>query len=324
MSVSVKYAGDKDVIVGRAGGSALFRPFSVATPPPYGTLINTLYGYEYPIAQGGSYLTWNTANYPTQTVTVDELADGAWGTFLDWSGKRDAAFKTYGTVFAYDSGTYYVTVDGVNYSSGSYSQDVAHDGSGSYTFINNVTNWVSSGTFITFVASGHSAGNLEVPSGSGTYYHNTYWDGYNYYHDGSGGTYAQDGGSSFPLAYGNVYVSYPNQAEVPVGSGSWFNNGTYTDYIADGFYGYTTTSSGSYISYGTFIKNTIYYDTGSTEVPSGSGNYFNSQWFGDKWYWDGMGGYYANTNTYYYDYGTFIYNDGTYSYYWDGSGGFYI
>lgn len=326
MSVKVRHAGDKDIIVGRSGGSALFTPTGAGPSfPPYGTLINTLYYYELPVAQGGNVVTYYTVNYPNNTVTVDELADGLGGVFIDWLNKRDLAYKVYGTIFTSFYGrTTYVNIAGNDYASGSISGDAAHDGSGGYTELNQTYSYTPNGTYITYVASTHNGGSLEVPTGSGNYYNNGTYDGYDYYHDGAGGYYNQDAGSFMPFSYGYVYTSTNNQTEIPSGSMFYYDNGTTSDNVADGFGGYTGATGGSYYSYGTFVRNSIYYDTGSSvEVPSGSGNYFYPQWYGDKWYWDGSGGYYSNTSSYYYDYGTYITNDGTYNYYWDGVGGFY-
>jgi hypothetical protein len=327
MSVKVRYAGDKDIIVGKAGGSALFTPVGAGPSfPEYGTLVNTLYNYDYPVLQGGGSFTYESVSYLNTTVTIDELADGFGGTFLDWSNERDVASKPYGLIFTSFYGrTTYVNIAGTDYSNGSVSGDVAHDGSGFFTEINLNSSYSSYGLFITYVSGSHYVGSLEVPSGSGTFYNNGTYDGYDYFHDGSGGYYEQNGGSFWPFAYAQyTYTSTANQTEVPTGSGTFFVNGTFTDYISDGFGYYTTITGGSYNSYGVFIRDVLYYTTGTmVEVPSGSSNYFSPQWYGDKCYWDGMGSYYSNTSTYDFPYGSFITNDGTYNYYWDGMGGFY-
>jgi hypothetical protein len=375
MSVKVRYAGDKDIIVGQSGGSALFTPVSIGFPA-YGTLINTLYLYEYPSSQGGSTVDVGGTFYPSQTVTLDELADGAGGTFFDWSNERDIAYKVYGSYISTYSYTTYVDINGTGYPNGSASYDFVHDGYGQYTTNNNNGSYYGYGSYITYDAVNHNGGSIEVPSGSGNYYNNANYNGYDYFHDGNGGYYVSDAGfngyfiygysytsvastievpiysgnyygnglstdyyadgyggyqsstSGSVHAYGAVtYVSNPNNTEVPSGSGSNYPNGTTTDYVSDGTGYYYQTINGSFLSYGTFIRNYIYYPTGnSVEVPSGSGNYFYDQWFGDKYYWDGSGFYYASTTTSYYDYGTYITSDGTYDYYWDGYGGtfFYL
>jgi hypothetical protein len=77
---------------------------------------------------------------------------------------------------------------------------------------------------------------------------------------------------------------------------------------------------------GTFIGTDSTGGTNSTEVPSGSGNYFTyGSWSSIDYYYQLSG----NTYSYYYqgvmstNYGDYITYDGTYNYYWDGTGGYY-
>jgi hypothetical protein len=316
-------------IVGDGFGTGSFQVSVISGAvvyPPFGTVISTNYGYEYPIAQGGAYFTYNSTNYPTQTVTVDIIADGAGGSILNWSNVRDLAWKSYGTVFSATSGVYTININGNDYQSGTFTADVAHDGSGGYTNINIVNSFTSSGVFIAYVPNAHRAGSIEVPSGSSMYYNNGVIDGYDYFHDGSGGSYNMDAGGFTPDATGYFYANGSNlTTEVPSMSGNFYNNGLYNTYVADGSGGYTTGTGGSYVTIGTIIFDSISYTgVGSNqEVPSGSGNYYYDQWSGDRYVWDGAGGYYQYSGQFYYPYGTYIYNDGTYNWYWDGSGGFY-
>lgn len=306
------------------GGVTMFNDDAPVSVPPYGTVISTYYTYEYPIAQGGSYFTYNAGNYPNQTVTVDLIADGAGGSIINWANVRDLSYKAYGVVFSATNGTYTINIYGTDYTSGSYTADVVHDGTGYFTFTNYVNSFTPYGTYITSVTEPHTGGNiLEVPTGSGTYYPTGTWDGYEFYHDGSGGYYSVDIGFT-SYSYGHLYITTQNSTDVPTESGNYYLNGTNSDYISDGMGGYTVVGSGSYYSYGTIIFDSIYYPTGSQiEIPYGSANYFYQEWYGDRYYWDGAGYYYNVTSNFYYPYGTYITNDGTYSYYWDGNGGYY-
>ena len=117
--------------------------------------------------------------------------------------------------------------------------------------------------------------------------------------DGSGGTYI-DWSSATNVQYkanGVVFYTDPTQqasyTEVPSGSGNNVQNGTYNnEYFHDG--------TGSWSSGGI---NQSYYMAGTdtyieslnggnqqTEVPSGSGNYYDNGQF-DGYTWDGSGGY---------------------------------
>ena len=63
MSFWVRYAGFKDVIISKAGACELYSPVNVGPGfPPFGTLINTLYLYEYPVAQGGQVVNYDSIN----------------------------------------------------------------------------------------------------------------------------------------------------------------------------------------------------------------------------------------------------------------------
>ena len=326
MSVRFQFAGDKDISVGRAGGASLFKLPGAISFPAAGTILDTYYYYSYPLAQGGTYFNYNAVNWENQTVTVDLVADGSGGSSLDWSNERDLAYKAYGVG-------------------------------------------------VTFVVDNHAGGSTEVPSGSGTYYTQGTYEGYNSFHDGNGSYYTEDGGTFTNHPYGHIYFTQDNQTEVPNGSGNYYGNGYTTDYIADGNGGYTTTGgsgtpyangnnygltglnvaeqtevpsggsqygtgrtvgytwdgsagynypvyTGSYYSNGVVVWQSISSTSNSTEVPSGSGTYYDNTAVGDQYLWNGSGGYTYNSS-WYYPSGTFIYNDGTSDYYWDGSGSYY-
>ncbi len=221
-----------------------------------------------------------------------------------------------------------ISYGGVSYPSQNADVDVVADGSGGsyidWTSARNI-NYIANGEFIGFRSSPHDDGNpdLEVPNGSGNFFANDIYLGYNGYHDGLGSYYEV---SSQPASQpnGHIYTEITNQTEVPEFSGSYYSNGTLTRYTSDGNYGYTSSQVGSYFVNGTYF---LFVGDGTfsenVEVPGGSMNYFPSKYCGLDYYWNGSGGYYSSSVCKYYDYGTFITNDGTYNYYWDGSGGYY-
>ena len=149
--------------------------------------------------------------------------------------------------------------------------------------------------------------------------------------DGSGGTYI-NWGSATNIQFKAYGVEFYNDVglalniEVPVGSGSMYQGGTYDNqYIHDGAGYYTSQSiNQSYYSSGSDTNIYVLDSPYTTEVPSGSSNYIANGLF-DGYTWDGSGGYnYPVGKGSYYSYGTYIYNDGSFDYYWDGSGGYYI
>lgn len=168
---------------------------------------------------------------------------------------------------------------------------------------------------------------VEVPTGSGNFYHNGEVVGYTW--NGSGGynypvikTAQYGNGDDTNLSSLDVYGTM----EVPTGSGYWVNTGDYEGYTWDGAggYNYPVTKATRYPD-GTVLLENITGSTGSVEVPTGSGNYYDSQNTGDLYTikdptYSPAYDYYT---TWYKPNGEFIYYDGTYDYYWNGSGGYY-
>lgn len=186
--------------------------------------------------------------------------------------------------------------------------------------------YIINGTTITSVA-GASA-QIEVPAFSGNYYQGGTYTNL-YLHDGSGSYYIDDINYVYydSGTETNIAVLDSNQqSEIPVGSGVYFNNGQRTGYTWNGSGGYNyPITKGNYYNSGVFI--TFVPDgtfSANTEVPSGSGTYYNAQQCGNDYFWNGSG---ADNGAIpvckYYPNGTFIYNDGTNNYYWDGTGGYY-
>lgn len=254
-----------------SGGISVTGPSEPPSFPDAGSYNSTLYGVTYPIANGGGYVYYNGTNYENQNCDVQVLNNGTGGTYTDWTSATNISYKSNGsgiTGYYYDT---YVYVNGTNYTSGSFTNDVYHDGSGGY-YEQSSGSYASNGSYITSDGNGGS-NSIYTPVG---YYTYESWTGNSYYHDGNG--------------------SYFSQSD-----------------------GYSQSSNGSFI--GSANGN----GSLQTEVPSGSGNYYDYATYSQvDYYYNGSSGYYA---TYWYtwqaNYGEYITYDGSNSYYWDGNGGYY-
>jgi hypothetical protein len=255
------------------GSISVDGPSEAPSFPAYGTFIETLTGMSVPITEGGSYVEYQGTQYESQRATVDSLADGFGGSFLDWANRRDSYFKNAEQFTTYTSYSAVIEINGENYGSGcTYTGDVLHDGSGWYYESGTVGGCTASGTFITNTGSGSNS--ISTPVGDFIYQS---WDDLLYYHDGSGGYYSD----SINLVQANHgdYIggdgtSGSLQTEVPSGSGNYYTYATYdsTTYYFDVYNTsyYTSLENLNYYSYGTYIGNFDGYD----------------------YYWDGYGGYY--------------------------------
>jgi len=230
--------------------------------PEYGEFIETLTAQEYPIAQGGGELTINGTTYPNQVADVNRLADGVGGSFLDWTNVSNVAYKSNGNAITTASGSHSVTINGTNYTVGSYTTTYYHNGSGGY-YESSDNSYSSYGTYITSQTGITSYINI-----AGTDYLNGSYDTV-YYSDGVGSYYSNNENGSY-TSYGTLIVGFNNQTEVPSSSGNYFDNGTTNDYYHDGSGSSYTSTGGSYYSYGEYIANIDGYN----------------------FYWDGNGGYY--------------------------------
>lgn len=330
MSVRFQYAGDKDISVGRAGGASLFKLPGAISFPPAGSYNSTLFGETYPTAEGGTSFT-NPANgaappIPNQIVDVDVLNDGSGGTYIDWSSATNLQYNAYGVVFLTETAQplniEVPTSSGNYYQGGTYDNQYFHDGVGGWASGGVNSSYYSNGTDTNIALIG-TPQTTEVPSGSGNYYDNGQIDGY---------TWNGSGGYNYPVTKGAYWttgdtvglsgLNVVEEIEVPTG-GSLYGTGRTVIYTWDGSGGYNyPVYDGSYYPVDTLIWESVTYTSGSTDVPSGSGNYYDNTLNGDQYLWNGSGGYSYNSN-WYYPYGTVIYNDGTYEYRWDGVGGYY-
>ena len=261
MSVKVRYAGDKDILVGRSGGSALFVPVSIGFPAA-GTILSTDTGVEYPIAEGGSSVYADTANYPNQICDVYVKANGSGGSYYDWVNVFNVQYKPYGAGITSNSGNATVTINGTSYDVGDYNNYWYHDGAGSY-YTGGDNTYMSYGETITSVT-----GIASTITINGTNYTNGSYDEV-YRSDGTGGYYSTFENTSY-TSYGTSIVSLSNQTEVPSASGIYYYNGTDTEHYHNGSGGSYTNTVGAYYSYGDFITNH----------------------YGTDYYWDGNGGFY--------------------------------
>jgi hypothetical protein len=332
MSVRFQYAGDKDISAGRSGGASIFSLPLAGGFPEAGTILNTLLAQTYPIAEGGTSLSVGGINYPTQVADVYEKADGSGGSYLDWVNAFNVQYQANGTLFYVDVGatgggnSVEVPYGSNNsYESGYYSDTAYfHDGSGAYYTTGTGTYVYYSGSIVSYANN-----QTEVPTSSGNYYDNGttsdyVWDGNGGYTTGTGGAYYANGDQT-----GISGLNVSDQLEVPSGSGFYYNTGTQTGYTWDGSGGYNyPVTFGTVIPTGTFIygsESPMGTQT-SVEVPSGSGNFYDSEITGTGYIfdWSNSPNYYSIVNVWYPQSGTFIYNDGSNDYYWDGNGGFYI
>ncbi len=319
-------------IVGDGFGTGSFQISEIAGEisfPPAGSYNSTLYGVEYPQSEGGS--TFNhpvlVALVPNTVCDVDVENDGAGGTYTDWTTATNIQPTPFGTVFYLDTtpqplGVEVPSGSSAYYTGGTQQTEYIHDGNYSYTSQGVNPSYFSMGTDTNIELIGNSQ-TTEVPSGSGNYYDNGQIDGY---------TWNGSGGYNYPVTKGAYWttgdtvglsgLNVVEETEVPTG-GSLYGTGRTVIYTWDGSGGYNyPVYDGSYYPVDTLIWESVTYTSGSTDVPSGSGNYYDNTINGYQYLWNGSGGYNYNSS-WYYPYGTFIYNDGTSDYYWDGTGGYY-
>ena len=256
-----------------------------------------------PVGRGGLLFSPNDGTYPPAGTILNtyvgvefHIANGG------------ASVEVNGNYYPSQYCDVYLKADGVG---GSY-----YDWASAFNVI-----YKSSGTFIL-----NNSGTLYVNINGTNYLAGSY--NYDYYHNGSGGSYSS--GSSSYSSNGDYITSDSNSGSnsisTPIGSFE-YESWTGHNYYHDGSGGYYSSLAGySQASDGTFIGTDSTGGAHSTEVPSGSGNYFPySSWSSIDYYFQLSGYTYSSS----YQgvtsavYGEFITNDGTNSYYWDGAGGYY-
>lgn len=238
-----------------------------------------------PIAQGGEYVTIYGTLCLTQECNVNTVADGACGQYVDWTSKSNIVYKANGTYLA--NGTVAPLINGNEYSD---NVQFAYTG-GTYTTLNGTD-----------------------------YYHKRYgnWEAQS---NGIGGYFFvySSGGEAWPLGF--HFTNVLLETEVPTGSSVFYQNGTYQYWYQQNDDTLYSILGSCYVA-GTFITEDITGSSGSVEVPTSSGNYFDSENTGHRYEWDGSCGY-NDITTWYKPYGTYITTDSGTDYYWDGAGSYY-
>lgn len=253
-------------------GSIVSFPSEAPSFPEAGTILNTLSGTTYIIAEGGASVDISGTNYPTQSCGLYIKADGSGGSYEDWDNVFDVAYKGTGDLIVNQSGTSYVDVNGTYYPNGTYSNDYFHDGAGGY-FSNGSNSYTQYGDLIT---TDSVSGNNSISTPIGSFAYET-WTGNEYYHDGNGGYYSSHTG--VVTANDGDYIGSDTaggslQTEVPSGSGNYF-----------------TYHSWSSIEYYFQATGTTYTSAQSGQITASYGDYITYDGF-NTYYWDGSGGYY--------------------------------
>lgn len=287
MPIRLKFGNDLNISgSSRGAGNSISQPAGGGGFPPYGTVLSTGYA-NYEIG-GTAYSNILATFVYTQYCTVNTVADGVGGSFIDWSSATSINYKPYGESIAVaasspmDWGSLEVPTGSGNFCHNYYTDgyEEVHGGTGTIVSIpNGYSHWFAYG----YVYVGYNTDNqTEVPSGSSQYFPNGMYEQHNYIADGSGG-------------YTDVYVGT---------YGSFYSNGTEVD---------------SSLRYNNANLQ--------SEVPDPSGYFVdNGKYEIYTYYWDGSGNVssgYFDIGGSFYNWGDYIYNDGTYDYYWDGYGGYY-
>ena len=169
--------------------------------PAAGTYNRTLYGVEYPIANGGaSVVIQSEPAVATQICNVDEEHDGSGGFYNDWANATNIQYKSYGTDLVT---TNYPSHDGgsfVKWGTTYYTGDILgwiskSDGAGSFFQVDNPTGAnTKSGVIGTDYVNSNSTANYYLvdifgnfaQNGKYTSYTASYFDGSYNYNDNQG------------------------------------------------------------------------------------------------------------------------------------------
>ncbi|CAB4139463.1 hypothetical protein UFOVP340_41 [uncultured Caudovirales phage] len=346
--------------ISRTGFGSIVSSPSGPSFPAAGTITGYTALQEYPILNGGTWFYSPLGGeVPNQNATFAIKADGSGGTYTDYGTTGTVSYKPPG-IFATDNANptvLYINISGSDYAGGNSYPAYSHDGSGSYnsvtstiwypygTGLNSVSNqsyvngeYYDNGTSTAYNADGNggwysfSSGNYYA-SGTiitqnitgetgtyvylfGTYYYPVY-QGNKYTWNGEGGyNYAAE----WPKPYGTAITTGPSQTAVPDTSSNYYNNGKTTNYFWQGDGStYYTTETGSFYSNGTLVYQN---ETSNSTFSLPSGFNVTGTYYGEKYTWNGSGGY-NYESTWYVPYGTYIeYYDG-YNYYHDGAGYYY-
>lgn len=235
----------------------------------------------------------------------------------DGSGSYNSVTNTiwysYGTTLHSVSNQTEVPVSSTNYYNNGTTLEYKSDNNGGYYSIT-TGSYISAGTLITQNITGETGTYVDI---NGTYYYPLY-TGNRYTWGPSEGGYTYF--AEWPKPYGTFITSEPSQSAVPDTGTTYYNNGKTTNYVWEGDgTNYTNTYTGSFYSAGTLVFENVT-STNTISMPSGSSPI--GTYYGDKYTWNGSGGYnYAST--WYVSNGTFIEEYNGDNYYHDGNGSYY-
>jgi hypothetical protein len=211
-------------------------PSVPASFPAAGTILETLTAQTYPIAEGGASVEIANVAYASQTASVYKKANGTGGDYLDWASAFNIQYIPNETNIVSITTNHFVNVLGVDYDSGSSTEQFKHNGTGGYG--SSVTySYVNSGTFI---VAGTSPYNVDMSTNcSGTVSGTVGTITINYYHDGYGGSYATAPTTGY-FSYRTLSTSENCFYDDGMGGGYWQNTYYYSDgnggYFADSTY----------------------------------------------------------------------------------------
>ena len=201
--------------------------------PAAGTFNSWLYDVTYPIANGGADLidpSQIVGPTPSQFCDVQVENDGSGGTYTDWTTATDIQYFANGTVFAvFQSYTHYITINGIQYTNGTWNYVYKHNGSGgwgefevyTYAVIDTLFGTQTQNTTV-YISTNCNGG---IYATTGNYPQS-------YYSDGVGGYYSTNGSATY---IGNGTEIYSESCY-----DSTTENTTTTSYLSDGAGGYYT------------------------------------------------------------------------------------
>jgi len=298
------------------------------------------------------------ANTLSQLCSVNLVADGAGGEFLDFANAFNVTFKPYGYAFLNNNRTApsYVNVGGTDYLNGYVVFNIVHNGSGGLVEVAQSPTYDATGIFYfegASVMAEYNGTTYSVGNGERQYSHNGqggytteivdvvyHYSGYQVGTDSGNYTVVIDGTSYYAGYYSNpLYSDGSGGIYSSNGSNGYESSGTYiTNY--NGYNWYHNGSGGTYTessggggydpppSAGTTTGNT---DSGTNYIDINGNQYSNGNYYTTE-YHDGSGGTYWDTSYNYASYGFLFFSDSWYDewsnyyvthYYSDGNGSYY-
>ena len=202
--------------------------------PAAGTFNSWLYDVTYPIANGGADLIDPSGVFeptPSQFCDVQVENDGSGGTYTDWTTATDIQYFANGTVFlVVENGSWitYITINGIQYTNGTYNNTYIHNGSGGWSDFEVPTFEVIDTLFGTQT---QNTTVYIVTNCNGSIYVTTGNYPQSYYSDGVGGYYSTDGSTTYigngteifsESCYDSITDSYVTTTYLSDGSGGYY------------------------------------------------------------------------------------------------------